>query len=248
MPLCSVVLFIQCTNKSKWLCHGSVICCVFFKCELSITAHLSFIFDFSNTNESVFLYHRHFHVETQTNPTQRPPELPVQSKSNSLFLCITLAKLLIIYWTILSNYQSSVGVIVGCEVQPPTVWLKWLFFFPLPFFFGLKSSALNWSEPSGHRLRCSQNFNASFSIVWFRESCQVPQYLFLTRSRSASASTHLLFPAFSFLRLCVFMCLSVSFSLLNQLSFAPHSFGKRMSTYTEKSTLQPLLVMCVAGM
>lgn len=37
-------------------------------------------------------------------------------------------------------------------------------FFPF-LFFGLKSSALNWSKPSGHRLRCIQNFNVPFSIV-----------------------------------------------------------------------------------
>lgn len=159
-----IAVFFSVNWALKWLFQASMILI------LAHAAHLSFIFYFINADKwvtvsyEVFLYHRQFLAETQTNPAQRPPELPVQSKFNSLFLCIILAKLLIIYWTILSNYQSSVGVIVGCEVQPPTVWLKWLFF-PLPRFFGLKSSALNWSEPSGHRLRCSQNFNAPFSIV-----------------------------------------------------------------------------------
>lgn len=129
----------------KWLFQASIILI------LAHAAHLSFIFYFINADKwvtvsyKVFLYHRQFLVETQTTPAQRPPELPVQSKFNSLFLCIILAKLLIIYWTILSNYQSSVGVIVGCEVQPPTVWLKWLFF-PFPVFWTqVKCFKLKWA-------------------------------------------------------------------------------------------------------
>lgn len=40
-----------------------------------------------------------------------------------------------------------------------------LFFCSFFLFFGLKSSALDWSKPSGHGLRCIQNFNVPFSIV-----------------------------------------------------------------------------------
>lgn len=99
-------------------------------------------------------------------PNPIPPTCTSSSiKFYSLSQNIILAKLLIINGTILLNYQSSVGVSIGCEVQLPTVWLKLLFFSLLLFFLGLKSSALNWSEPSGHRLRCIQNFNAPFSIV-----------------------------------------------------------------------------------
>lgn len=42
----------------------------------------------------------------------------------------------------------------NCPVKPPQ-----------HFFFGLESSALDWNEPLGQRLRRIQNFNGPFSIV-----------------------------------------------------------------------------------
>lgn len=150
----------------KRICKGNMI---FSLAYATLLGFICFVFLLTQANESLsgaeclYISGSSMLNPKQIQPKHHPPVPPVQLKLNSLFLCIVLAKLLIINRTILSDYQSSVGVSIGSEVQAPTVWIKQLF--PLSLFFGLMSSALDWSEPSGHRLRCIQNFNVAFSIV-----------------------------------------------------------------------------------
>lgn len=128
---------------------------------------VSFFILLTQTNNSLSstecLYHRELHIETQTNSAQHHP--PVTSSSIKIEFIISVHH---VGKAANSKWNNIVKLSKQC-------WCEcWLWgsgtdclikaAFSLSFF-GFQSSALDWSESSGQRLRCIQNYNASSSIV-----------------------------------------------------------------------------------